>query len=62
MEKYKHLMFFALKQFLANLYGWFKADTYQEHGVVCETSIVAQPPLKQCKKQRTVWKLFICVL
>jgi len=40
------------KPFLANQFGWFKAENYQVHGVVCETSIIAQPSVQACHIQR----------
>ena len=40
------------KPFLANQFGWFKAENYQVHGVVCETSIIAQTSVQACEIQR----------
>ena len=40
------------KLYLANQFGWFKAQNYQVHGVVCETSIIAQPSFEACEIQR----------
>ena len=46
------------KSFLANQFGWFKAENYQVHGVVCETSIIAQPSVQTCEIQRKFWNWF----
>ena len=41
----------------ANRFGWFKAERYQEHGVVCETSIIQQPSTQKCQSQRKLLEL-----
>ena len=41
----------------ANQFGWFKANSYQKHGVVCETSIIAQPAAQGCEINRKNWNL-----
>ena len=42
----------------ANQFGWFKAERNQRHGVVCESSILAQQLTKSCKSERKV-KIYV---
>ena len=64
---YKRLFFKVLQVFYwiirklhrANRYGWFKAQNYQRHGVICETSITQQPSAQSCKIDRKVFELLL---